>query len=158
MKRYLALLLLLVTTVGAVSCSRGSNLPRVDVVFVAPSGAESKLFTVEVVATRAERARGLMYRKEMGPREGMLFVFDRPAVHTFWMKNTFIPLDMVFLSAEGKIVGMLEDVAPLTETGRSVDAESLYVLEFLAGTMREHGVKTGHTARILGALPRAESE
>ena len=158
MKRYLALFLLLVAAVGLVSCSRGSNLPRVEVVFVSPSGAESKPFSVEVVSTRAERSRGLMFRKEMSPDAGMLFVFERPAMHTFWMKNTFIPLDMVFLSEDRRVVGIIEDVPPLTETGRFVDADSSYVLEFLGGTMKNHGIKRDHVVRFICTVPLGDPE
>lgn len=158
MKRYLALVIVFIATVSGAACSSKADLPHAKVVFVSPSGVEGEPFSVEVVSTRAERARGLMFRKELEDRRGMLFVFDQPSVHTFWMKNTFIPLDMVFLSEDQKVVGILEDVPPLTETGRSVDATSKYVLEFLGGTMKRHGVTKGYSVRFIGAVPVGEAE
>ena len=71
------------------------------------------------------------------------------------MKNTFLSLDMVFVSRDGRVVGVLEDVPPLNEERRTVGAESLYVLEFAAGTMRKHGVTSGATVRFHGGLPQA---
>ncbi len=152
----LALLVLVLASVSGVSCSGRSRLPRIEVVFAAPTGAASKPFSVEVVSTHVERSRGLMFRKSLGADEGMLFVFDRPAVHTFWMKDTFIALDMVFVSEDMKVVGILEDVPPLTQNGRSVGAESLYVLEFTSGAMRERGVKPGYSVRFVGQVPVGE--
>jgi uncharacterized membrane protein (UPF0127 family) len=85
----------------------------------------------------------------------MLFLFPEQRQLSFWMKNTFIPLDMIFLSREWKVVGIIENATPLSEESRSVNAESQYVLEFIAGTAARFGIKQGATVRVHGALPQA---
>jgi hypothetical protein len=99
--------------------------------------------------------KGLMYRKEIDPHRGMIFVFPEEKVQTFWMKNTYIPLDMVFVTKEMKVVGILENVPPLNEEPRTVGKPSLYVLEFGAGVMRKNGVTPGSIVSIHGQLPGA---
>jgi uncharacterized membrane protein (UPF0127 family) len=102
--------------------------------------------TVEVVSTPAQQAVGLMYRKEMGAMAGMLFVFDETEEHSFWMKNTILPLDMIFLGDDRKIVGIVKDAVPFTTTSRTVGKPSRYVLEVNAGFSDKHGVKPGDQA------------
>ena len=68
-----------------------------------------------------------MERRELAANHGMLFVFPREAPQQFWMKNTLIPLDMIFIRADGTIAGIVADAEPLTLTGRGVSAPSLYV-------------------------------
>lgn len=123
--------------------------------FVQADGKTSPTFSMEVVADFQSRQRGLMFRKSVGAREGMLFVFPNDEDHSFWMKNTFIPLDMVFVSKELHVVGVLSDVPPLTEDPRSVGVPSRYVLEFSAGTMKAIGVAAGARVTIGGELPVA---
>jgi uncharacterized membrane protein (UPF0127 family) len=99
--------------------------------------------TVEVVATAERRGLGLMYRKELAADAGMLFVFDAPQHLTFWMKNTVLPLDMLFIGDDRRIVGIVKDAVPFTTTPREVDGNSRYVLEVNAGFSDRHGVKNG---------------
>ena len=99
--------------------------------------------TVEVVSTPTQQAVGLMYRKELGALAGMLFVFDTAIEHPFWMKNTVLPLDMIFLGDDRKVVGIVKDAVPFTTTSRTVGAPSRYVLEVNAGFSDKHGVKNG---------------
>lgn len=99
--------------------------------------------TVEVAATPAQQSLGLMYRKELGASAGMLFIFDKTTEHTFWMKNTVLPLDMIYLDDDRKIVGIVKDAVPFTTTPRTVGAPSRYVLEVNAGFSEKHGVKAG---------------
>jgi uncharacterized membrane protein (UPF0127 family) len=98
---------------------------------------------VEIVRTPPNRARGLMYRKQLGAREGMLFVFDREEVHSFWMKNTYIPLDMIFISGAKKVVGVLENARPMTTEPLSVGVASRFVVEVNAGFANQHGIQVG---------------
>jgi uncharacterized membrane protein (UPF0127 family) len=135
-------------------CSPAAEHPTVQVEFVAPEGKGIRSFEVEVVSTPLTRAKGLMYRREVGEGKGMLFVFPDEKVQSFWMKNTLVPLDMVFVSKEMKVVGILENVPPLTEDPRFVDIPSLYVLEFAGGTMRKVGVRTGAKLVIRGQIAR----
>ncbi len=102
-----------------------------------------------VRATLDETALGLMYRKELlGEHEGMLFVFGHDADHSFWMKNTFVPLDMVFVTASGEVAGVVADVPPETTASRRVGKPSRYVLEVGGGWAKAHGVGAGAVARI----------
>jgi hypothetical protein len=109
---------------------------------------------VEVVHTLPERERGLMFRKTLAPETGMLFIFDDDQDHMFWMKNTLIPLDMIFISQEGVVEGIVRDAAPETETPRSVNHASRYVLEVNAGWAALKGVETGARVDVSEALPR----
>jgi uncharacterized protein len=97
-----------------------------------------------------------MYRKTLAERAGMLFIFPSERQNTFWMKNTYLSLDMVFADKSGRVVGVLEDVPPLNEEPRSVGAQSLYVLEFAAGTARKYGILVGSTMRVHSDLPSAQ--
>ena len=152
-----SLVILFLTLVVVVTgCSgSGSQLPVVPISFELPDGKSTARFSMEVAATNAERQVGLMYRKEIASDRGMIFLFPEQKVHRFWMKNTFIPLDMVFVSKDMKVVGILESVPPQTEDPRFVDEPSQYVLEFGAGVMRNSGVIVGSTVVVHAQLPGA---
>jgi uncharacterized protein len=100
-------------------------------------------FRVEVAVTPEEHARGLMYRSTLATDAGMIFVFDESSVQRFWMKNTLIPLDMIFIGKDRKIVGIVEDAAPETETERMVGVPSQYVLEIGGGLSARLGIHAG---------------
>jgi uncharacterized protein len=89
-----------------------------------------------------------MYRTKMPAEEGMLFVFTDERPRSFWMQNTCIPLDMLFLAADGTIVGILEQVPVLNELSRGVPCPATYVLEMNAGWARRQGVKPGMKTEI----------
>lgn len=115
-----------------------------------PAGRAPVLVRVELARTPAERQRGLMYRKELGRSAGMLFLFEAPQQLTFWMRNTYVPLDMIFIEPTMRILGIVENAEPLTETSRSVPGLSQYVLEVNAGFSREHGLGPGTKVRFEG--------
>ena len=141
--------------VSAVLCSACAQ-PEVKGVFVdSGSSASTKEFSMEVCANDAERGRGLMFRKSLDDLNGMIFIFPEEREHTFWMKNTYIPLDMLFLSKDLTIVGILENTAPLTETPRSVGKPSTYVVELAGGVTKKFGIKVGDRLRINGSPPSA---
>jgi hypothetical protein len=123
-------------------------LPRV---VLSSPGQDPVTVTVEVVETDAARQRGLMYRKQLGPNAGMLFIFDREEQHSFWMHNTLIPLDMLFIKSDWTVLGIVENATPLTDTLRSVPGASQYVLEVNAGFCRRHGLQAGTTVRYIPA-------
>jgi uncharacterized membrane protein (UPF0127 family) len=102
--------------------------------------------TVELARTPAQQSLGLMYRKELGASAGMLFIFDTTVEHPFWMKNTVLPLDMIYLGEDRKVVGIVKDAVPFTTTSRTVGVPSRYVLEVNAGFSAKHGVATGDQA------------
>lgn len=104
---------------------------------------------VELARTPEEHERGLMYRRDLGADGGMLFLFDRPEVRRFWMKNTFIPLDMLFLDAGRRVVGIEEQTVPHDQTGRGPDQPAQYVLEVPGGYARRHGISLGSRAEFV---------
>lgn len=110
-------------------------------------------FHLEVVRSTYERSRGLMFRTEMDPGWGMLFLFESPRVHRFWMRNTYIPLDMVFLSEDDAVVCIVEQTQPLTQDGRGCDKPSLHVLELVGGAAKRHGLRAGMEVRLLDLAP-----
>lgn len=127
----------------AVACPRDPGKPptlrRGSVAFPEAGGARVE---VEIARSEEETARGLMYRTKLGDDAGMLFAMDRRE-HVFWMRNTCIPLDMLFIDDDGTIVGILENVPVLDEHERTVGCPSSYVLEVGAGWSRRHGVRAG---------------
>lgn len=102
---------------------------------------------VEIARTEDETSRGLMYRTKMPENEGMIFAMDRRE-HTFWMRNTCLPLDMMFIDRDGTIVGIEENVPTLNDANRTCGCESTHVLEVNAGWSRRHGVKAGMKVRL----------
>jgi uncharacterized protein len=107
------------------------------------TGGRKVLFRVEVAVTPEEHARGLMYRSRLADDAGMVFVFEQPAIQRFWMKNTLIPLDMIFIGKDRRIVGVVENAAPETESERMVGAPSQYVLEIGGGLSAKLGIRRG---------------
>ena len=101
------------------------------------------VFDVELALDEPSQERGLMFRKEIPPDTGMLFVFPAESPHVFWMKNTLVPLDMLFLSKTRKIVAIIENAEPLTLTPRDPQAPAQYVLEIAGGTAFARGMHVG---------------
>ena len=120
-----------------------------------PPGRDPITVKVEIADDDAERSQGLMYRKQLAADAGMLFLFDRPHHLTFWMRNTYLPLDMIFIEPTMSILGVVENAEPLTEVTRSVPGDSQYVLEVNAGFSREHGLTPGTMVRFVGVAGAA---
>ncbi len=108
-----------------------------------PEAKGAPTLDVEVANTPATEERGLMYRTKLGAEEGMIFVWPHESIRRFWMHNTCVPLDMLFIAEDGTIVGLLEQVPALNDRERSVNCPAAYVLEVNAGWSRRHGVKPG---------------
>ncbi len=106
-----------------------------------------RYFTVEIADTDATRESGLMFRKSMAPDRGMLFDFGTPQAVTFWMKNTLIPLDMVFIGKDGRVVSIARNAAPMSEALIPSGGPILGVLELRGGRAAEIGVKPGDRVR-----------
>ena len=98
--------------------------------------------TAEVAMTDRERAIGLMHRTQMGTHEGMLFVFERPGVQCFWMKNTLIPLAIAFIDDDGTIVNT-DEMKPQTLDSHCSDRPVRYVLEMNTGWFKKRALGTG---------------
>jgi uncharacterized membrane protein (UPF0127 family) len=97
---------------------------------------------VEVVATDAQREKGLMFREKMARDAGMLFIFDEPAYHSMWMKNTLIPLSVAFVDAQGTILNIL-DMEPRTLESHASAGPSIYAIETNKGWFAERKIKAG---------------
>jgi hypothetical protein len=154
--RVLAVLLALAATAcraPAPEKSAAPALPQVKILL--PDGKE---ISAEVADTEETRERGLMFRTAMAPDTGMLFVFDRQEGLQFWMKNTLIDLDMVWLDAEKRITVVHSDVprsrldTPEDQLARRAGL-GLYVLELAAGEARRHNLQKGQTLHF--AVPGA---
>lgn len=100
-------------------------------------------YIVEVMRTDAAREKGLMFRKFMPQDRGMLFDFQAERQVMMWMKNTYLPLDMVFIDHVGKVVGVAQNAEPLSETVIPSDAPAYAVLELNAGAAAKIGLKPG---------------
>ena len=105
---------------------------------------------VEVAATRDARTRGLMWRTELAEGKGMLFIFAQESVQGFWMRNTLIPLDMLFIAADGTVAGIVERAEPQTTSSRTVNKPSKYVLEVAGGWCAKAGVVAGSKVAFSG--------
>lgn len=104
-------------------------------------------FTVELARTPAERAQGLMFREEMPEDHGMLFDFETEQPVAFWMKNTPLPLDMLFLDRTGTVVHVVKDAVPYSETPIPSPRPVRAVLEVHAGTAERLGITPGAKVR-----------
>jgi hypothetical protein len=100
-------------------------------------------FTVELATDDAERSRGLMFRKELPEGRGMLFDFERDQPVAFWMHNTYISLDMIFIRGDGSILRIAENTEPLSDRLVPSGGPVRAVLEVIAGTARKLGIAPG---------------
>lgn len=125
------------------------ELPRAKVVLEDAYGGAHQV-EVEVAADPLSRARGLMWRRELADGKGMLFIFAKQTVQSFWMRNTLIPLDMIFINEDQKIVGVVSRAEPKTLTSRTVGKPSLYVLEVPGGWAEKIGLRPGSTVKMDG--------
>lgn len=112
-------------------------------IVLAPPGHGPVTIRVEVANDDATRQRGLMFRRQMDADAGMIFLFDHTEHLSFWMHNTYLPLDMVFITREKRVLGVVENAEPLTDDPREVEGESQYVLELNAGVARQYGIGPG---------------
>jgi uncharacterized protein len=107
------------------------------------------LIRAEVAADFATRGRGLMHRKSLAPNAGMLFIFDGPAIHCMWMKNTYIALSVAFVDDEGEIIN-IADMQPHSEQSHCAARPALYALEMDRGWFAARDIKPGSR---LGGIP-----
>ena len=105
---------------------------------------------VEVADNSQEREQGLMHRRHLDPDAGMLFVYPFESAQSFWMKNTYIPLDLFFIGNNRRIVGLVENTKPLSLERIQVDMPSKFILEVNAGFARKHGIREGSRVRFSG--------
>jgi|GEM_PF-436931 len=135
--------LCLCALVSLCPCASAQSLPQVCF--------HEACFSVEIADEPAEQRRGLMFRRDLAPDHGMLFVFEREARYGFWMKNTLIPLDMIWLDSKKQVVFIQENAVPCpAEACESYQPSKAarYVLELNAGTARQIGLNIGDQMRF----------
>jgi uncharacterized protein len=98
---------------------------------------------IEIADDDAKAQQGLMYRKSMDENRGMIFIFKKPAMHSFWMKNTLISLDIIFLDENKKIIKIHKHTTPLSEKDLPSGGMTLYVVEVIAGYTDKFGINEG---------------
>jgi uncharacterized protein len=142
---------LLLLTAVLVSCSAcktnteeaAIGKPPTTAVTITTESGDRLAVTAEVVATPGRRQKGLMFRKDLQDGDGMLFIFEMEKEHPFWMKNTLIPLDIIFVGADRRVVGIVHKAAPRKESSLTVGVPSHYVLEVPGGYCERKGVHRG---------------
>ena len=132
-------------------------LPRALVTLPDAFGAQHSV-EVEVADSPNTRTRGLMWRKSLADGKGMLFIFPEEAVQSFWMRNTLIALDMVFINRAHRVAGIVEHALPQTLDPRTVGRPSVYVLEVPGGYCARMGIRAGVTVTFQGLPPNAPTE
>lgn len=149
MRRFLSALALLALALGAPASPATAQQPgeRPDfatapLAILTADGARHA-FTVEVADTREKRAFGLMFVRELAPDRGMLFDYKRPQRVSMWMKNTYIPLDMLFIEADGTIESIIERTTPHSLSPRASKGRVRAVLELPGGTAERLGIAPG---------------
>jgi uncharacterized membrane protein (UPF0127 family) len=134
---------------GASLAAAAADLPTVEL------GSNGQRIVAEIAATEATRMTGLMNRFSLQPDHGMLFVFREAHPQAFWMKNTYVPLSIAFIGADGRILN-IEDMAPLTESTHPSRGPALYALEMKKGWFAQHGIAAGDPVLGLDRVPQAK--
>jgi uncharacterized membrane protein (UPF0127 family) len=138
--RILISFLALALLAGALGASCGGGGDDSPTVVLRPEGQPEVRVRVELARTGQEHATGLMFRERLDADAGMLFLYDDEGIKVFWMRNTLIPLDMIFISSDLRVAGVVENAEPQTDTQRQVSKPSQYVLEVNGGFARAHGI------------------
>lgn len=112
--------------------------------FFEPGGTIVSTIDVELAENNDERNRGLMFRDQMAMNQGMLFLFPYEAMQSFWMKNTILPLDMIFVNSRREIVTIHKNTTPYAETSYPSSAPAQYVVEVNAGFVDRYGIREGY--------------
>ena len=148
--RFLNLAICLVAALLCVGGAGASTTCAMDrAVFFGKDGTVS--FRIEIADDEAERAQGLMFRKKLSAHHGMLFIYDTPREVAFWMRNTLIPLDLIFLDERGVVRHIHHNARPLDETpipgskAQDPDPERLMVLEISGGDAERLGIEPGQS-------------
>src|SRR5262245_60127954 len=124
-------------------------------VTIATGGGSELTFQVEVADTPSKRELGLQYRRDLAVERGMIFLFPGDSELSFWMKNTPIPLDMLFIYKDGSIVGIVEHAVPFSTESRSVSGASQFVLEINGVLSKRYGIKAGDSVRFQALSPES---
>ncbi len=149
----------LVLALSLAACSPPTTTPRTgtvpdldarfafDSLIVINDRGDELKFDIYLATDFEQHRRGLMFVRGMPERTGMLFIYEREEIRSMWMKNTYIPLDLVFARADGSVINVITDTVPQTLNSHRSAEPSLYVLELNAGTARRLGI--GNASRIV---------
>ncbi|MEQ8171835.1 MAG: DUF192 domain-containing protein [Candidatus Eremiobacterota bacterium] len=147
-KRYIIYLILFLFCITG--CKSEARSPVSTMVFEKKTlTVKDRTITVEIADTSEKRMTGLMYRKSLGKNEGMLFIFSGEEIHSFWMKNTLIPLSIAFIKEDGTIIH-IEDMEPQTETTHPSKYPVKYALEVNKGWFKENNITVGDKILVTG--------
>ena len=135
------ILLGLLLSVALVAQAAADMLEKRDLTIVTAGGPQR--FVVELARTREQKERGLMFRQDLAPDAGMLFIYPGDDEIDMWMANTYLPLDMIFFAADGRITKVAERTVPLSEATIGSDGPVRGVLEVNGGTASRLGIKVG---------------
>ncbi len=139
------------TDAAPVAASTAARLHPVSGLPVIPltveSGGKLHRFDVELASSAAEQSRGLMFRTELGPDEGMVFPFKPHRMASFWMRNTVIGLDIIFVGPDGRIINIAANAVPYDETPLESDGIAAAVLELGGGRAAQLGIRPGDRVR-----------
>jgi len=139
--------ILLLTFLGATA------FPQEDKKNLAILMGKGKKLRVQVARTEAEKAKGLMFRESLGKDEGMLFIYDREEMLSFWMKNTRIPLSIAFIDQQGRIVD-IQDMEPFSLRTRVSARPAQYALEVNQGWFKKNGIDVGDSVHLPFTVPK----
>jgi uncharacterized protein len=132
----------------ASGCVAGGNLDQSEAgldqtSLCVESGGKTQAFTVEIARTAPQQAKGMMFRTELADDRGMIFPFGEQRMASFWMKNTVIPLDIIFIGGDGRIVNIAANAVPYSTDPVESTAPVVAVLELRGGLAAERGIKAG---------------
>ena len=139
--RFMFSVLAIVACAAVVALKSSSAVELQPLEIVSKTGVHT--FAVEMAVTPDEQAKGLMFRRELPEGQGMLFDFGREQPATFWMKNTYVSLDMIFIRADGRILRIAENTVPLSEALVPSGGPVRAVLEVVAGSAKKLGIAPG---------------
>lgn len=138
---------------SATSCRSGCASSTMPYVTLYPPNGASVQVSVEIADTPGKRSFGLMYRRDLPEHQGMLFLFPREAPLSFWMKNTPLPLDIIYINAARTIVSIAANTTPFSERPLPSGSPAQFVLEVNAGFCHKYGITTGARVELPSRLP-----
>ncbi len=159
MRKLLPIAMLTIISLLAVSCEDNTEQPKKhaqlsdgqphfekegELSFLKPDGAQIVKINIEVADDDASRQMGLMNRSFMSNEQGMLFIFDKEEPQAFWMRNTIIPLDIIYVNTKKEIVSIAEDATPFSDKSLPSKGPAIYVVEVNAGFCAQYGITSGY--------------
>lgn len=136
--RFVALICVIVVATGC-----DNRVTQASLTFENPDGSRSPILSAEIAQTSSQRSMGLMYRRTLGENNAMLFIFPNEEERAFWMHNTYVELDIIFLDKDLKVVSIQKRATPMTDSSRKSFGKAQYVLEVCGGSSDKWGIVKG---------------